>query len=372
MNFFVLVIGLYLLISYVLIKLLGLISDVYKNRLVIGFYWCLNFFVLSGLFFLRFREIDNISSAVGKLFFTYISLQFMALLLSPLALLIEKILSINSNNTFDDTKRNLFKKIAIAVPTFSLGVSLYGVYNESENIKINTLKLEVEAKAKGLSDFKIIQLSDIHLGLFFSMEKLEACLKLIQAEQADLLVITGDLIDDLSLLTPTITLLEQYQQYFNNKIVISWGNHEHIRNFKLIEQAFKDSEITVLCNENYQINQKLYLLGVDYPFDNSKLNRSNMLNLAQKNIPQEALKVLLSHHPAFIEESFENNIALTLAGHTHGGQFPGFAQMISLRYKYYKGLYKKGDLYGYVNVGLGHWMPFRLGCRPEITIFILK
>ena len=371
MNFFVLVIGLYLLISYVLIKLLGLISDVYKKRLVIGFYWCLNFFVLSGLFFLRFREIDNISSAVGKLFFTYISLQFMALLLSPLALLIEKILSINSNNTFDDTKRNLLKKIAIAVPTFSLGVSLYGVYNESENIKINTLKLEVEAKAKGLSDFKIIQLSDIHLGWFFSVEKLEACLKLIQAEQADLLVITGDLIDDLSLLTPTITLLEQYQQYFN-KIVISWGNHEHIRNFKLIEQAFKDSEITVLCNENYQINQKLYLLGVDYPFDNSKLNRSNMLNLAQKDIPQEALKVLLSHHPAFIEESFENNIALTLAGHTHGGQFPGFAQMISLRYKYYKGLYKKGDLYGYVNVGLGHWMPFRLGCRPEITIFILK
>ena len=89
----------------------GLISDVYKNRLVIGFYWCLNFFVLSGLFFLRFREIDNISLAVGKLFFTYISLQFMALLLSPLALLIEKILSINSNNTFDDTKRNLLKNL---------------------------------------------------------------------------------------------------------------------------------------------------------------------------------------------------------------------------------------------------------------------
>lgn len=117
MNFFVLVIGLYLLISYVLIKLLGLISDVYKKRLVIGFYWCLNFFVLSGLFFLRFREIDNISSAVGKLFFTYISLQFMALLLSPLALLIEKILSINSNNTFDDTKRNLLANCQVKCDT---------------------------------------------------------------------------------------------------------------------------------------------------------------------------------------------------------------------------------------------------------------
>ena len=57
MNFFVLVIGLYLLISYVLIKLLGLISDVYKNRLVIGFYWCLNFFVLSGLFFYGLEKL---------------------------------------------------------------------------------------------------------------------------------------------------------------------------------------------------------------------------------------------------------------------------------------------------------------------------
>lgn len=97
-----------------------------------------------------------------------------------------------------------------------------------------------------------------------------------------------------------------------------------------------------------------------------------LLNLNYCSTLPECSTCTCNLRPAFIEESFENNIALTLAGHTHGGQFPGFAQMISLRYKYYKGLYKKGDLYGYVNVGLGHWMPFRLGCRPEITIFILK
>ena len=97
-----------------------------------------------------------------------------------------------------------------------------------------------------------------------------------------------------------------------------------------------------------------------------------MLNLAQKNIPQEALKVLLSHHPAFIEESFENNIALTLAGHTHGGQISIFGiRPTMLFYNEDYGLYEKNDKYIYVTSGIGGLVPFRLGSTPEIAVITL-
>lgn len=371
MNFFLIVIGAYWLISYVLIKLMGIIMPLYKSPKVRISYWCLNILMISGLGVLRLIEVNSLTFLGGKILFSYIAMQVMALLLSPFFLIAKKLMNITDDNV-DESKRRMLKGLAYGLPTLSLGLSLYGTFNESENIKITEHNITITDLPPDLSGFKIVQLSDIHLGLFFSLEKLESVFESIKNEQGDILVITGDLIDDISMLRKCIALIEKYQVLFPKGIFISWGNHEHMRNFTLIEQELSNSSIKILCNSSYKINERLFLLGVDYPFDNTESKRKNMLEAALRDVPDNATKLLLSHNPDFIEDAYDNKIDLTLSGHTHGGQFPGFAQIISMRYKYYKGLYRRGNLYGYVNVGLGHWMPFRLGCRPELAIFILK
>lgn len=371
MNFFIIVIGVYWLISYTLISLMGAISPIYKKARVKIAYWCMNILVISALGLLRVIEANNFTFIEGKILFSYIAMQLMALLLSPIFLTAKKIINIKDKNV-DESKRKMLKGFAYGVPTLSLGLSLYGTFNESENIKRNEYDIPITDLPGSLSGFRIVQISDIHLGLFFSLEKLERVLDSFKKEKADVLFITGDLIDDISMLKKCIKLIEKYQVYFPKGIFISWGNHEHMRNFNVIDQSVRSSDIKILCNSSYKVSEDLFLLGVDYPFDNTESKRQTMLETALQNVPDKVTKILLSHHPDFIEEAYSNKINLTLTGHTHGGQFPGYAQIMSMHYKFYKGLYVRGNFYGYVNVGLGHWMPFRLGCRPEVTIFTLK
>jgi predicted MPP superfamily phosphohydrolase len=101
--------------------------------------------------------------------------------------------------------------------------------------------------------------------------------------------------------------------------------------------------------------------------------RKKYLQQGLAKIPENAFKVLLSHHPDFIEDAFAANIPLTLAGHTHGGQVNvARHSLLPLNYKYMRGLYRQGNLAGYVSTGAGNWLPFRIGCPPEVSVFTLS
>jgi len=89
--------------------------------------------------------------------------------------------------------------------------------------------------------------------------------------------------------------------------------------------------------------------------------------------PSNAFTVMIAHHPDFLFDGFANKIPLTLAGHTHGGQVViGGVPVSPLPYRYMRGLYQENQGYGYVSSGAGHWIPFRFGCPPEISIFTLR
>ena len=100
--------------------------------------------------------------------------------------------------------------------------------------------------------------------------------------------------------------------------------------------------------------------------------RKNFVDAAIKNVPDDAIKILLAHHPEFIDDGAERNFALTLTGHTHGSQFGFFGVPLFPVFKYTRGVVKLGDSFGYVHVGNGSWFPFRFGCPPEIAYFTLK
>ena len=92
-----------------------------------------------------------------------------------------------------------------------------------------------------------------------------------------------------------------------------------------------------------------------------------------KDVPENAVKVLLAHHPDFFDGAAEYGVDLALAGHTHGGQIGAFGVSLAPPvFKYMRGVYRVGQTLGYVHSGNGSWFPYRLGCPPEIAVFVLK
>lgn len=281
---------------------------------------------------------------------------------------------------FNASRRTFLQKMLYAAPVLSLGISAQGVYSAEREMVIQHISLSFHGLSRNLEGFKIAQISDTHLGPFFSLERLDEVLQLVIKEKPQLVVITGDLIDDLNLLAPAIQKLSRFCSSIPYGVYFCWGNHEYFRDINRIKRALADSPVHVLKNSNIAIEvgeTKLYILGVDYPWPKDAVEkektRQQFLAKAEQDVPAGAFKVLLAHHPDFLFNAFSSQIPLTLSGHTHGGQVNILGKsLLPVSYRYMRGLYTENHSYGYVSPGTGQWVPFRIGCPPEIGIFTLK
>ncbi len=200
-------------------------------------------------------------------------------------------------------------------------------------------------------------------------------LKQIKKRKWDLILTTGDLFDTPGGEQPAVDFLEQLSSHARTFAIL--GNWEHWSgaNLKDYKKALTNKSVVLLVNENRELNwygQQIFLLGVD---DSSQSYHN--IPLALKNVPHNALKVLLAHGPIIFPESSESEIDLMLAGHTHGGQVklpfmdpfylpPGCGP-------YFYGLYKKNLSTLLVTSGVGtSILPIRFGSRPEIVSLTLK
>lgn len=262
----------------------------------------------------------------------------------------------------------------------SFFISGYGTFYESKNIVINRSDLQLKGLDPQLEGFRIAQITDLHMGPYFSPADLRMVLDKTLEQKPDVLFVTGDLIDDTSKLEQMVGIFDEFAPKFPCGIYITWGNHEYIRGYDAINAAFADSKSIVLKNQNALLRdtvKPLYVIGIDYPFYRNHEARykefEKMLDKALVNVPQKSTKILLSHHSIAIDNAFERNIDITLSGHTHGTQVSVFGRPIYKdAFKYIRGMYYKDDNYGFVSVGVSSWFPFRFGCPPEIVIFDLK
>jgi len=276
------------------------------------------------------------------------------------------------------TRRDFLRNSLIVVPGLALGVTARGIYAASD-ITVQRYNLSLPAFPAALGRLKIVQISDTHIGPFFNMEKLDEVLAMARREKPDLMVITGDLIDELTLLVPTMERLVSFQSSLPYGMYFCWGNHEYFKDITKLRQAFKNSPIVVLENNSQLIagtENPFYLAGVDFPWASNGIGqvekRQLYIKSALQNIPANACTVLVSHHPDFIADAFAAGVPLTLAGHTHGGQIGLLGKpLLPLQYRFMRGMYRQGNLCGYVSTGAGHWIPFRLGCPAEIAVFTL-
>ena len=337
---------------------------------------CLCFAMLDlGLVWFILHHLPNYHDVGRSLIFALVVLlvaQTIFNMLVTASFLIRFILRRVRRVPFDFRRRELMKK-SFLYPLLAGALSAYGGLVESHKQVLR----EIELPVKGLTvteGYRILQLSDVHLGEFFSLEDFARLLRQAEGQQADLLAVTGDIFDDERINQEAVKLLDSFVPAFPDGIYFVFGNHEHFRGVEKIKRYLSGTRINVLENEARQVPGKdLWLAGVDYPMrrDRFEKDRREMHRQAMAEVPEGMTTVLLGHHPECIDDGAESGVALTLTGHTHGGQFGILGKPLFPFFRYNRGLVKTGDSYGYVHSGNGSWFPCRIGCPPEIVTFTL-
>lgn len=279
---------------------------------------------------------------------------------------------------YDPARRRILKNAAL-YPAAGLLLSSYGAFVERHH----TVRRDYEIPVRGLPDeadgMLIAQISDVHLGAYFSVEEFEALLSEVAGSGADLLAVTGDIFDDERLNEAAEKVLVSHAEDYPNGIWYCIGNHEYYHNGRPIaERMQREKKVRVVLNGAQHVEGRgsLYIAGVDYPFgrgDAFYAQKESYFAAAMQDVPDDAVTILLAHHPEFIDDAAAHGrVPLTLSGHTHGSQFGIFGQPLFPVFKYTRGMVRIGENYGYVHTGNGSWFPLRIGCPPEIAYFRLE
>jgi predicted MPP superfamily phosphohydrolase len=273
---------------------------------------------------------------------------------------------------------------AAYVSCFLLSGIILGITSTADFV-VREETLRIAGLPADLDGFRIANLGDVHIGRFIDAQELDRGIKTLNADKVDLLVVTGDLVDDVTQLEGTMSVLEQNNAPY--KIVAILGNHEAMGDLAKILAMYDEhrARISLLVNENIAITRgsaTLHIVGVDFPMNPKG---GHMLPRADQDAAMSARAdaafsglvagetiLALSHHPAFFPFAAAHGAQLTLASHTHGGQIQVFGRPLIDAYPYLRGLYRRGDAYLDVSAGFGHWLPIRFGVPREIVIVTLR
>lgn len=301
----------------------------------------------------------------------------------------------DNRDSFLPSRRKFVSQVALglaAIPFLSL---IYGITKGKYNYKVIKQNLFFPDLPEAFDGFTITHISDIHSGSFDNPEKIHYAVDLINEQQSDILLFTGDIVN------AKAEEMHPWLETFNRLTTPSFGkfsvlgNHDYgayldwdseaakAKNFEEIKDLHRQIDFKLLLNEHIKIkkdNQEIALVGVENW--GKHFGTMGDINKASNGLTKEDFKVLMSHDPSHWEEivkHHEKHFHLTLSGHTHGMQFgieiPGFFKwsLAQYMYKQWAGCYEHLGRYIYVNRGFGfHAYPGRVGIMPEITVIRLK
>ncbi len=275
-----------------------------------------------------------------------------------------------------DTSRRRFVQSGLkALAAAPVLISGYGASYESNGCRIEEVSLPLGTLHRFDPPLKVVQVSDIHSGLFMTPAQMRHCAETVQQLQPDLFVLTGDFISNsVAYLPPCVKEMARVRARYGSFAVL--GNHEHwYAKPEEVIAIFDDGGISVLHNAHRILETdrgSVALAGID-DLHSGQPDLEGALEGLDPALPT----ILLSHRPEIFPKAAARNIALTLSGHYHGGQVKvslivfdlSVAHLLS---PYPEGLYRLGRSHLYVSRGLGTTgTPVRLNAPPEITLFHL-
>ncbi|CAL2089106.1 Phosphoesterase [Tenacibaculum sp. 190524A05c] len=291
-------------------------------------------------------------------------------------------------------RRKFISQLALGLAAIPFASMLYGIFKGKFNYKVLKYQLVFEELPEAFDGFTITQITDIHSGSFDNKEKIQYGVDLINEQNSDMILFTGDIVNNFAKeMDPWIDMFSALKAPMGKYSIL--GNHDYgdysqweteadkKANFDAIKDIHPKIGFDLLLNEHRYIEkdgEKIALVGVENWGKGFK--KSGDLNKASEGIQKEDFKVLMTHDPTHWDLKVKDNdfnYHLTLSGHTHGLQFgieiPGFFRWSPSQYVYkqWAGLYKEFGRYINVNRGFGyHAFPGRVGIWPEITVIELK
>ena len=267
--------------------------------------------------------------------------------------------------------------LAAAPPLFNLSFATIAM-RQLDQFRVRRFVLPIVGLPSDLHGLTITQISDMHVGRFTSGRVLREVVRVVNELRADLVLLTGDLINDaIADLDHGLDLVRSMQA--SHGVYLIEGNHDLIENGPEFERRMKDSGIPFLLDESVVITVRgtaLQLLGLSWT--RARENRDVAIAAAVRQLlnqrQPESFPILLAHHPHAFDAAAAASVPLTLAGHTHGGQLMlneqyGFGPAL---FRYWSGLYTKGASKLIVSNGVGNWFPLRLRAPAELLHLTLR
>ncbi len=272
--------------------------------------------------------------------------------------------------------------VQLTLGTAALGVGgvVYARSVEPEWIEVSLHRLGLPRLARAFHGYRLVQISDIHMDGWMTLERLAGVVRLANAQQADLVALTGDYVTH----GYRRRRRERYADLARglgglrarDGVVGVLGNHDHWASADFARQSLREAGVVELSNRVHRLRRgdaTLHVAGVDdYWTGHARLEEV----LGQ--LPAEGAAILLAHEPDFADISAPTGrFDLQISGHSHGGQvrLPLLGAPVLPPYgrKYPMGLYRVGSMLQYTNRGVGMLSPrVRLNCRPEITVYTLE
>ena len=341
------------------------------------------FAILIGLF---------LAKLIGSLFFVADDIRRGALVL------MNKIFPLSGAQYMGPEGQGIPRSIFLSWLGLGLGGTLFGTllfgFSNKYKYQVKNIKLQFKNLPEAFKGMRMVHISDIHSGSFQDIEAVNKGIDLILKQKADLIVFTGDLVNDRAI------EMEPYQNSFGRLtaplgVYSTLGNHDYgdyvqwptaqekIDNLESLKKVHANMGWRLLMNEHVVLEkgvEKIALLGIENWGAKARFPKYGKMDLAHVGTEDIKFKILLSHDPSHWDAQVlpeYNSIDLMLSGHTHGMQFglenPYFKwSPVQWMYKQWAGLYEQGSQKLYVNRGYGFiGYPGRVGILPEITVIEL-
>lgn len=410
-GFWLIIAGIMLLVDFYVFQVVKSVSQntSEKTKLIITIvYWVISITALALLVSFPYIQYFQTSKNFRNYVFAIIAGLFFAKLLASVFFLIDDIrrlfmwigskLFSNTGAHFADEGGNISRSVFMNWLGIGIGGTLFGTllygFSNKYNYQVRKIKLAFENLPAAFKGLKIVHISDIHSGSFQNKEAVQHGVNLIMQQNADLILFTGDLVNDRH---------EEMNEYINifNKlkapmgVFSTLGNHDYgdyinwsspqakQKNLEQLKQVHATLGWRLLMNEHVVLNKEndaIALLGIENWGAKGRFPKYGKMNEAYSGTEKYPFKILMSHDPSHWDAEVRTKYAdvdLMLAGHTHGFQFgienPYFKwSPVQWMYKQWAGLYEEGKQKLYVNRGFGFiGYPGRVGILPEITLIEL-
>lgn len=292
-------------------------------------------------------------------------------------------------------RRRFLSTLAMGIAALPFSALLYGMVKGKYNFKVLKYNLEFDDLPDSFDGYQITQISDVHSGSFDNREKIEYAINLINKQKSDVLLFTGDMVNNTAEemlpwkdLFSTLSAKDGKFSVLGNHDYgdyVSWETEEaKSNNLTDLKNMQKEMGFDLLLNDSRYLQKggdRIALIGVEN-WGRGGFKKAGDLKKAVSNIDRDDFKILMSHDPSHWEDQVlkdDYHYHLTLSGHTHGMQFgieiPGWIKWspAKWRYKYWAGVYEEMGQMINVNRGFGFLgYPGRVGIWPEITVITLK